>query len=266
METYLTVDIGNTAVSLAVMRGLRAKDTVSVAVNQPSRKFEAELSNSLKSLRCGHQGVSAAVVCSVVPAKTAPVCKLIRKGWNLKPLRIGKELTVPLVNKYRNPDQVGRDRLVGAYATQRLYGQPAIVIDFGTAITFDVLSDQGHYAGGIIVPGMRLSLESLHAKTAMLPRVEDVRRPKTVIGRTTEESILSGLVYGYGEMCRGLIDRIRADLQGAPRIVVTGGYARLMVRFLADFSPVVDPCLVHKGLVLCRQGPDGALPPSARKP
>lgn len=251
METYLTVDIGNTSVSVVVMKGLRSRYTKTVEVNQPVRHFTADLSKVLADIRRARYAVDGAVVCSVVPAKTALICRLIKTQLKTGVRVIGRDLAVPLVNKYRDPEQVGRDRLVGAFATQQLYGQPAIVIDFGTAITFDVLSHQAEYRGGLIVPGMRLSLESLHSKTAMLPKIEDIRRPAQVVGRTTEHSILSGLVYGYGEMCRGLLKRISADLRGKPRVVVTGGYARLMVRFLQDFKPVVDQHLVHKGLVLC---------------
>ena len=251
METYLTVDIGNSAVSIALLKGLRVYYSENVDVNQPVREFTGAMKKVLATVRRGNHDLTAVLVCSVVPAKNRSVRNLITKNLGIRPHFVGEELDVPLINKYRDPAQVGRDRLVGAYAAQKLFGQPAIIIDFGTAITLDVLSRDGHYMGGIIVPGMRLSLESLHSKAALLPRIEEVRRPRSVIGRTTEHSILSGLVYGYGEMCRGLVRRISRDIEGRPRIVVTGGYARLMVQFLSDLAPAVDTHLVHKGLVLC---------------
>ena len=253
METYLTIDIGNTAVSLAVAKGARVRASHSIPVGQPAKDFAREVQKTLAKMNRAHGAMHVGVICSVVPAKTAAVARLIRQHLSCPIRIIGKDLKVPLINKYKDPDQVGRDRLVGAYATQQLYGQPAIVVDFGTAITFDVLSAKSEYLGGVIVPGMRLSLESLHAKTAMLPQVEEVKRPAKVVGRTTEHSILSGLIYGYGEMCRGLIGRIGADLPGRPKVVVTGGYARMMVRFLEKYRPVVDQHLVHKGLVLCEK-------------
>lgn len=178
------------------------------------------------------------------------VQRSIKKHLGRESLVVGRDMAVPLGNKYKDPDQVGQDRLIGAFATQQLYGQPAVIVDFGTAITLDVLSTAGNYEGGVIVPGIRLSLESLHSKTALLPQVEGVRRPRRIIGKTTEQSILSGLVYGYGEMCRGLIKRIAADLGVQPQVVVTGGYAQLMVQFLQDYRPAVDKYLVHKGLML----------------
>ncbi|MBZ0167733.1 MAG: type III pantothenate kinase [Candidatus Omnitrophica bacterium] len=250
METYLTVDIGNTAISLAMMSGQRLRWSTVVNVNQPQRRLADNVTDALNSLGQTGRGIDGAIVGSVVPDKTEQVIRIIRRGLGLKALLVGRDVTVPLKNGYRNPQQVGQDRLIGAFAAQQLYGQPAIIVDFGTAITIDVLSAKGCYEGGVIVPGIRLSLESLYSKAAMLPRVEHVRRPKTIIGKTTEHSILSGLVYGYGEMCHGLIRRIKADFKGQPKVVVTGGYARLMVSFLDDFDPIVDSQLVHKGLAL----------------
>ncbi|MCB9720755.1 MAG: type III pantothenate kinase [Candidatus Omnitrophica bacterium] len=251
METYLTVDIGNSAVSIAVVKGLRVRYAENVDVNQPVRDFTGAMKKVLATVRRGNYDLTAVLVCSVVPVKNRPVRNLLTKHLGIRPHFVGEDLDVPLINKYRDPAQVGRDRLVGAYAAQQLFGQPAVIVDFGTAITLDVLSRDGHYMGGVIVPGMRLSLESLHRKAALLPRIEEVHRPRSVIGRTTEHSILSGLVYGYGEMCRGLVRRISRNIEGRPRIVVTGGYARLMVQFLSDLEPAVDTHLVHKGLVLC---------------
>lgn len=250
METYLTVDIGNTAISLAMMSGQRSRWSAGVKVNQSDRQLSVELTQALGAVHQTGLAIDGSIVGSVVPDKTAQVIRGIRRRLGLKALLVGQDVRVPLKNGYRNPQQVGQDRLIGAFAAQQLYGQPAIIVDFGTAITIDVLSAKGCYEGGVIVPGIRLSLESLHNKTAMLPQVERVRRPKAVIGKTTEHSILSGLVYGYGEMCHGLIRRIRAELKGHPQVVVTGGYARLMVSFLTDFDPIVDGQLVHKGLSL----------------
>lgn len=250
METYLTVDIGNTAISMAMMAGRRTRWSGVVRVNQPVRKMAEDLKQALVSAPQAGAVINGAIVGSVVPDRTAQVIRIIHQRLGLKALLVGRDITVPLRNGYRNPQQVGQDRLIGAFAAQQLYGQPAIIVDFGTAITIDVLSEQGCYEGGVIVPGIRLSLESLYNKTALLPQVEHVRRPLTIIGKTTEQSILSGIVYGYGEMCHGLIRRIRADLKVQPKVVVTGGYARLMVGFLADFDPIVDRQLVHKGLAL----------------
>ena len=120
---------------------------------------------------------------------------------------IGRDIVVPIKNRYKNPKQVGQDRLVGAYGAMKIYGCPLIVVDLGTAITFDVISPKGEYLGGAIVPGIRLSAESLFLKTALLPHIE-IQAPRHIIGKTTQESMLSGLFYGYGSLCRGIIDLI----------------------------------------------------------
>lgn len=154
-----------------------------------------------------------------------------------------------MINKYKNPRQVGQDRLVGAYAAMTLYGKPTIIIDLGTAITFDAVSGKGEYLGGAIVPGIRLSAESLFLKTALLPQI-DIKAPNSVIGRTTQESILSGLFYGYGSLCRGFIDLIAKQIKGKPKVVMTGGHTQLMKKFINRDIRVVDEELVFKGLDL----------------
>jgi type III pantothenate kinase len=197
---------------------------------------------------------------------------------------IGEDIKVPMVNRYKNPRQVGQDRLVGAFAAMSLYGKPVIIIDLGTAITFDAVSASGEYLGGAIVPGIRLSAESLFLKTALLPQI-DIKAPKSVIGRTTQESILSGLFYGYGSLCRGFIELMQKQVKGHPVIVMTGGHTQLMKRFIkglgvsrgskrvddfsdhsqrsfdikkgksqASASRVIDEHLVFKGLSLLLTG------------
>ena len=190
------------------------------------------------------------VICSVVPSALIIVSSAIQKHFSFNPLVIGEDIKVPIKNNYRNPKQVGQDRLVGAYAVKCLYGFPAIVIDFGTATTFDVVSRQGNYEGGIIVPGLRLSAESLFSKTAMLPRLEKFKAPANLIGKDTEGSILSGLFYGYGAMSRGLIDLLFKQIKGRPQIVVTGGYTALMKKFIHRKIHHVDNDLVFKGIAL----------------
>lgn len=251
METYLTVDVGNSSVSLAVLRGRKILLQDNVDVSIPLREFDERVKSILRKVAELSHHVDHCILCSVVPKKTARVKRILKSHANCSIFVIGKDIVVPLVNRYKNPEQVGCDRLLAAFAAQQLYGQPAIIIDFGTAITFDALSVKNEYLGGVIVPGMRLSLESLHAKTAMLPRIKEVRRPSRVIGKTTEHSILSGVVYGYGEMCQGMVARISKEIKGNPRVVITGGYAHLMVRFLKNYRPIVDQDLVHKGMMLC---------------
>lgn len=212
--------------------------------------LRSTLSSELRRVKRHFPTLKEAILCSVVPDNLRIVERAVQRHLKLKPLVIGRDIKVPIKNKYRNPKQVGQDRLVGAFAVKELYGYPAIIIDLGTAITFDVVSFQGDYEGGMIVPGIRLSAEALFQKTALLPRIERFKIPHAMIGKETKDSILSGIFYGYGAMCRGLIDELTGKVQGKPKVIVTGGHTRLMRRFIARKITKVDECLIFKGLQL----------------
>lgn len=243
---HLAIDIGNTTVTCAVMKGMRVIETRSLENNA----LRTTLKRELPRIKRKFPQINNVILCSVVPR----ILKMVDRSvvWNLKikPVVIGRDVKVPLKNKYRNPKQVGQDRLVCAYAAKSLYGSPAIIIDFGTAITFDVISKQGHYEGGIIVPGIRLSAESLYKKTALLPKIALIKGPKALIGKDTQESILSGIFFGYGSMCCGLIDHISKGLKGKPQVIVTGGHTHLMRKFIVKKITKIDKDLVFKGMAL----------------
>lgn len=246
----LAVDIGNTSISFALLKGRQVKGLENLDVQLKFNDLKYSFKRIIASLGKDKTILEGAMICSVVPDKTDFIARLIKSELGVPVRVVGKDIKVPIVNKYHNPEQVGQDRLIVAYAVKILYGQPAIVIDFGTATTFDVLSSRGHYEGGMIVPGIRLSIESLYLKTALLPRIEFVKAPKSLIGKTTKESILSGIFYGYGEMCNGLIDRISAHMTGRPQIIVTGGYTNVMKRFIEAKITKIDHLLVFKGMAL----------------
>src|SRR5208283_137461 len=185
-----------------------------------------------------------AIICSVVPKVSKTLEDMLKKSVPVD--IIGRDILVPIKNRYKDPKQVGQDRLVGAYGAMKIYGRPLIVVDLGTAITFDVVSSHGEYLGGAIVPGIRLSAESLFLKTALLPKIE-IQAPRHIIGKTTQESILSGLFYGYGSLCKGMIDLLSSkvslrggsadnvSLRGAEgdeaisvKVVMTGGHTQMM--------------------------------------
>jgi len=245
----ITIDIGNTTISVAVMNGVAVKSfsriDTHLSVNEQKRQLKKlfkQISNKVKKIE---------VVCisSVVPERTAIVEREANNFFLLKSKVVGRDISVPLVNRYKNPKQVGQDRLVGSYAAMRLYGHPVIVIDLGTAITFDIISKNEEYLGGVIVPGIQLSAESLFLKTALLPRIH-IEAPKSVIGRTTKESILSGLFYGYGSLCQGFIELISKQINARPKVVMTGGHTHLMKRFVSSKIRIIDDHLVHKGMAL----------------
>lgn len=227
----LAVDIGNTTIAFAVINvgkvlAVKRMDTV-----LSSGSLRWQLKGVLREFKRRYARIDQAVVCSVVPEVVSMVKRSIKTELDMKVYIVGEDIKAPMVNRYKNPRQVGQDRLVGAYAAMALYGKPAIIIDLGTAITFDVVSASGEYLGGAIVPGIRLSAESLFLKTALLPEI-DIKAPRSVIGRTTQESILSGLFYGYGSLCRGLIELMERQVKGRPKIVMTGGHTQLMKRFI----------------------------------
>lgn len=246
---HLTVDIGNTTIALAVVKNNKVLSVKRLDTVVKSDQLKLQLAGVLRGFKRKHGSIANAIICSVVPQVVGTVKRVIKQELKAKVVVVGEDIKVPVINRYKNPRQVGQDRLVGAYAAMKLYGKPAIIIDLGTAITFDAVSRKGEYLGGIIVPGLRLSAESLFLKTALLPEIV-IKAPKSVIGRTTQESMLSGLFYGYGSLCRGIIDLISGHIKGKPKVVMTGGHTHLMKKFIDRKIRVIDEDLVFKGLSL----------------
>ncbi len=237
----LAIDIGNTTIGFAVIH--KAGNIASIAVVDTDAKTNKIKAVVAKILRA--QPISRAIICSVVPKASKTLEDMLKKTVPVD--IIGRDIVVPIKNEYKNPKQVGQDRLVGAYGAMKIYGCPLIVVDLGTAITFDVISAKGEYLGGAIVPGIRLSAESLFLKTALLPHIE-IQAPKHIIGKTTQESILSGLFYGYGSLCRGFIDLISQQIKAKPKVVMTGGHTNLMKKFVSPKIRIIDEDLVFKGI------------------
>ncbi len=154
---------------------------------------------------------------------------------------------------YPRPETIGPDRLANAVAVARHFGSPSVVVDFGTAVTFDVINSAGNYAGGIIAPGLAAMTEYLHEKTALLPKIK-IREVKAVVGKNTEEAMLIGAVHGYRGLIRGLIDELKGELRARKLpVVATGGYARLIAAKMPEIS-AVDPLLTLEGLRLVWEG------------
>lgn len=249
----LTVDVGNTYIHLAVCRGQKVFSRQSVATVQKMVEQKTELIKVLTVLQQRYAKFDCVVICSVVPAVTKILEPMVFKNLQTKAMIVGRDVIVPIENLYHNPRQVGQDRLVCAYAASELYGNPAIIIDLGTAITLDVVSQQREYLGGIIVPGIRITAETLFERTALLPLV-DIHQPQHLIGKDTQGSILSGIFYGYGEMLKGLIKLLSSDFKNKPQVIVTGGHVKLMNKYIKDSIDVVDSDLVLKGMALLGQG------------
>lgn len=190
-----------------------------------------------------------AVLCSVVPAATRAVRRLLRDQFRLEPLVLTAANVRGIGLDYPRPESIGPDRLANAIAARRRFGAPCVVVDFGTAVTFDIVDSAGRYVGGIIAPGLAAMTDYLHEKTALLPRIR-IRDVRTAIGRSTEEAMLVGAVHGYAGLVRGLLGELRREL-GIRRlpVVATGGYAPLLARRVPEIGRV-HPHLTLDGLRL----------------
>ena len=255
----LLFDIGNTNTHLGLADDRRVVRHTNIptalwfrsAAGKPVRKF------------VGRASLEGAVLCSVVPRATPRVRKFIAQFSRERRHPAGKAAGVsgiPLLEltprtlcgigiDYPKPDTIGEDRLANAVAARRHFGAPVVVVDFGTAVTFDVINRAGNYAGGIIAPGLAAMTDYLHEKTALLPRIK-IREVKTAIGRSTGEAMLIGAVRGYRGLVRELIAELKRELKVKRLpVVATGGYAGLIAARLPEIS-AVEPVLTLEGLRL----------------
>lgn len=237
----LLLDIGNTHTHL----GLAAKKVVR-QTEFPTRHWFDRKAAGVIELFCGDRGITGAALCSVVPKATAPAARLA-KSLRVPYAELNAKTIKGVGIDYPKPASIGPDRLANAIAARRHFGAPSVVVDFGTAVTFDVVNPSGNYAGGIIAPGLAAMTEYLHEKTALLPKIE-IRETKSVIGKSTTEAMLIGAVHGYRGLIRELIHELRGELgvEDLP-VVATGGYAKLMARGLPMITAVM-PELTLEGL------------------
>ncbi len=235
----LAVDIGNTNISFGLIgpKGRVFKNFV-----LPTSRYRlSQVKAKLKGLRA-----SDAVICSVVPRLTGRLAVDLKGFLKGRVLIAGRDMKVPIKNLYKYPRQVGQDRLVNAYAALRLYGAPVICIDYGTAITFDAVSARGQYLGGLILPGLRISLEALHKNTALLPRVE-LAAPRELIGTETRQSMLAGAVFGAACVTDEIVRRLKHLIGKKALVIATGGNIGLIARFSGEIDKV-ERFLTLKGL------------------
>jgi len=238
----LVCDIGNTNITAGLFRGER----LVYKTKFPTSK----VGNGSKPfpMRIVFSQIEAIVICSVVPRALTSLKASFKSLKNIPVYCLGGNLTAPIKNLYARPKQVGQDRLVNAYAASRLYGAPLVVIDFGTAVTLDVISKNREYLGGMILPGLELSLDALSARAALLPRVK-LERPKEFIGRDTKSSMLSGVVYGFAALTDSLSQRIKKEIGDSAKVIGTGGNISLIAKYCQNLDKI-DPDLTLKGLNL----------------
>ncbi|MCC7376414.1 MAG: type III pantothenate kinase [Verrucomicrobiales bacterium] len=241
----LLLDIGNTHCHV----GLSTGDQLLRHADLPTPALATSRGGRLLKSFLGREAPGAAVLCSVVPGATRHAQRLIRTGFDLDPLLLTHATVRGVGLDYPTPETIGPDRLANAIAARHYFGQPCVVVDFGTAVTFDIVNARGDYVGGIIAPGLAAMTEYLHEKTALLPRIQ-IREVTSAIGRSTEEAMLVGAVHGYRGLVRELIVELRKELavRRLP-VVATGGYAQLMAHGVSDIHHV-QPNLTLDGLRL----------------
>lgn len=252
----LVIDIGNTNVTTGVARAgsLVATRRATTHPRQTADELEHLLDALLRLDDVSFADVSAIVAASVVPTLTSALAELAARRE--RALVLAGPGTVPLAIRVDRPQEVGADRLVNAFAATRLYGAPAVVVDFGTATTLDCVGADGAYVGGAIAPGLELGLEALATRTAKLPRIE-LRAPERAIGHDTVSAMQAGTVFGYQALATGLLARVRAELAGqagvAPedvRAILTGGLSAAPWAAGVEGVDAIDPDLTLRGLVL----------------
>jgi len=246
----LTIDCGNTNTVFAVYDGEtpRGEWRIATDARRTADEYAVWLVQlmSLRDLR--REQVDGAVIATVVPGALFPLKTLCRQYFDADPLVVGEpgvELGIKVL--LDNPSEVGADRLVNAVAAHARYPGDLILIDFGTATTFDVVNAKGDYVGGAIAPGINLSIEALHMAAAQLPRI-GVKKPPSVIGKSTVPAMQSGVYWGYVGLIEGLVARMTGEMGGKPTVIATGGLAPLFM----DATPIInhlDADLTVRGLV-----------------
>ncbi len=233
----LVVDVGNTNTVLGLFSGDRVERTFRIQTNV--RRTTDETGVLLRDMfrHAAIEGpVKAAIVSCVVPDTLRTMTETCRRYFGVEPMVVGPGVRTGMPILADNPREVGADRIVNSVAAFEMVGGSCIVVDFGTATTFDCISQKGEYMGGVIAPGYQISAEALFSRTSKLPRVE-IERPRKVIGRNTVHSMQSGLFYGYVSLVDGVVARIKEEMtQPPPRVIATGGLASV----IADASESIE--------------------------
>jgi type III pantothenate kinase len=258
----LTLDVGNTNTVLGLYRlpsdELITHWRVSTLRTQTADEYGVLFLNLFAMRKVEATDVSAIIISSVVPPLESTLRQVCERYFNLKPMFVEPGIKTGMPILVDNPAELGADRLVNGVAAFAKYGGPCIVVDFGTATTFDVISGKGEYLGGVIAPGLAISAEALFARAARLSRV-DVKKPAKVVGTNTVAHIQSGLYYGYIGLVDGILERMLNETRGPdsasdgapppPKIIATGGLARLIVDD-SRFIDTIDEMLTLDGLRL----------------
>jgi type III pantothenate kinase len=244
----LVLDVGNTNTVLGLYdkADLRANWRVATIKTQTVDEYGVLFRNLFSMDAIDAKQVSGIIISSVVPPLDSTLRQVCEKYFKVKPLFVEPGVKTGMPVKYENPAEVGADRIVNGVAAFEKHGGPCIVVDFGTATTFDAISKNGEYLGGVIAPGLGISAEALFERTARLPRI-DIRKPDRVIGSTTVGSLQSGLYFGYLGLVDGILARLLDEMGKQTKVIATGGLAELIAGG-SKFISGVDDLLTLEGL------------------
>jgi type III pantothenate kinase len=244
----LVVDVGNTNIVLGLYQGQTLTYHWRLSTNRSSTvdEYGILISNLFQLAGVRAEQIEGVILSCVVPPIMNTLEQLFIKYVGKEALVVGPGIKTGLNIRYENPREVGADRIVNAVAGIEQYGTPLVVVDFGTATTFDYIDPSGAYLGGAIVPGIGISAEALYQRAAKLPRIE-LSKPKTVIGRNTVAAMQAGIIFGYAGQVDGIVKRICKEFNVQPRVIATGGLAELIAGE-SETIEKVDPLLTLEGL------------------
>ena len=244
----LAIDIGNTTIFSGIYNEDELLTTLRLDTdkNKTTDEYAAVFSDLIDKNGITIDSLNSSIISCVVPPLYDVFREMVKSCFNIEPLMVSDNMETGMKNLYENPSEVGADRIVNSVAAYQKYRTDLIVVDFGTATTFDCISEKGEYLGGVISPGITISSDALFVKAAKLPRVE-LKKPDNVIGKNTVESMQSGIVFGYTALVDGLIDRISKSFKSKPKVVATGGLAKLIAGESNRIEDV-DEYLTLKGL------------------
>jgi len=244
----LVVDVGNTNIVLGLYEGRTLAHHWRLSTNRSSTvdEYGVLIHNLFQLAGVRSEQIEGVILSCVVPPIMNTLERLFEAYVGKEALVVGPGIKTGLNIRYENPREVGADRIVNAVAGIEQYGTPLVVVDFGTATTFDYIDATGAYLGGAIVPGIGISAEALYQRAAKLPRIE-LAKPKAVIGRNTVAAMQSGMIYGYAGQVDGIVKRIRQEFGVQPRVIATGGLAELIAGE-SETIETVDPLLTLEGL------------------
>jgi type III pantothenate kinase len=244
----LVMDVGNTQTVMGVYdkSTLRVNWRISTDLRKSGDEFWVIVRNLFREADLDTMAVDGVCISSVVPPLQGMLEDVCHRYFKTEPIIVEPGIKTGLSILVDNPREVGADRIVNSVAGIELYGGPLILVDFGTATTFDVVTAKAEHIGGVIVPGITISAEALFQRAAKLHRVELIA-PKNVIGRDTSSAIRSGLIYGYAELVDGMVRRIKREMEGTPRVIATGGNAEVIAEQSKEIEEVC-PLLTLVGL------------------